>query len=232
MKGLKKINKITLFDIFLLEKGDMSGLKRPLNFLPLFLFKKELDKLMVEILETANNDNFGDLELEVMEYEIEQTLEINELIGIDNLLTSTLINRSKILILKERVTNAIGFKKRRLRKITDKPNLFSFCSNRVNKILGYELKTLDDVVRFRRDLKRKTDRYSDYWKRKNEDKQQNEHEDKKRSIISVAYSYLNFLDMSIDVDTLRFFNYIEIRNLANEKMKEIKRQKLKHEAES
>ena len=67
MKGLKKINKITLFDIFLLEKGDMSGLKRPLNFLPLFLFKKELDKLMVEILETANNDNFGDLELEVME---------------------------------------------------------------------------------------------------------------------------------------------------------------------
>lgn len=209
---IKKVHQITVGDFTLMEEtGQIGQFRLKLNPLPSMLFINRIGSLVSKCINLLNENENKDLDIHMMQFEAKRMIELNELKAYDFLLTSLLTVRAKIIVLKSKVRS------RRLRKLTDKPELFAHCCKQVKRLTGIEVNNIDDVIRFKQLVQYRQDKLNEHYKRKNQS--QPDQDVPKRKLISVASSYLMYLDQPvIDVERMKLLHFIELKKLAVAKM--------------
>jgi hypothetical protein len=105
---------------------------------------------------------------------------------------------------------------RRLRKITDKPELFRHVCEKIKQMTGIDIKELDDIIKFKRYIQTRHDKLREHQKRNEKPKQP---QGEKKTLIATAYIYAAYLGWSVgNIEEMRITTYVQMKNEASKKV--------------
>jgi len=214
---IKNNYEIRLRDFDMLERlGRIDQFKRWYNILPAKLFAKKIQKHIVDITNMINDDHSGDLDLKLLEYQTKRSLEINKLKGLEMLLILALDGSAKLQVAKNKIRS------RRLRKVKDGNEWFSYACRKIQESTGIEINNIDDIVRFQKYVQTTIDRYNERMAVNIRNKNTS---GEKTTLIALAISIALYLEVDPSrIEGMRILHFLEMRKQAINKMEQEKKQ--------
>ena len=195
---LKPLHEIILKDIILLDATRKADSLKRFWFVPLFLCRKELEKLTKQVFDAIGSSSVEDLENEfdkLLSYRRIQLLEaLYKAVNIELNLRSR-INAWKIILEKD-------FKEsEQLQKVID----------RVKEFTGIEIKTPEDIKRLQDYIQHKIAKHDEMYP--------SDVERPTVKLIDVINSVFVFMDQKIDTGML-LITFISLKEMAENKLKQ------------
>jgi len=196
---LKKPHEIVLKDIILLDATRKADSLKRYWFVPLFLCRKELEKLTKQVFDAIGSSSVEDLENEfdkLLSYRRLQLLEaLYKAVNIEVGLKSR-INAWKIILEKD-------FKEsEQLQKVID----------RVKEFTGIEIKTPDDIKRLQDYIQHKIDKHAEMYP---------EIERQEVKLTKVIYSVFNYMSEPYN-ENMRLITFVELKAIAEDRIRQNK----------
>jgi hypothetical protein len=143
-----------------------------------------------------------------MKYLAKLQIEVNRLQGVEQLIFSQLNNQAKLLGLKSAI------KSRKLRKIVDNPRILQYAFNEAKDLTGIKIESEKDLVKFKRIVEHRTDKLSEYIRKKNTNKK----EGKKEFLGSLINGIMMYLTLSpVGVDSMKVVDFMDFYKKAIDK---------------
>jgi len=197
---IKSIYQITLKDIILLDATKTANSLKKYWFVPLFPFRKRLEKLAAEIFKLIGNSPVTDIQDDfdkLMAYRRLQILEALYKAVIIEVVLKSRIEAWKLLIGKDLNESEAEFEK---------------VKSEVLKHTGIELKSPEDVDVLRQYIEHKADKYAEMYPEIKQD------EEKQTKLIDVINSVFVFMNQPINRD-MYLTDFVSLKNLAESKIK-------------
>ena len=197
---LKKIHEITLRDIILLDATKTANSLKKYWFVPLFLFRKQLEKLTGEIFRLiGNGDSFN------LNEEFEKILAYRRLQILEALYKAVIIE----LGLKSRIG---AWQILMGKDVEESEQLFEEVKKEVLYHTGIAINTPDDVTLLRDYIELKADKYKEmYPEISNEGREE-------VALTKVIYSVFNYMSEPCDLDMLLIV-FCSMKQMAEDKIK-------------
>ena len=197
---IKSIYQITLKDIILLDATKTANSLKKYWFVPLFPFRKRLEKLAAEIFKLIGNSPVTDIQDDfdkLMAYRRLQILEALYKAVIIEVVLKSRIEAWKLLIGKD---------------LNESEEEFEKVKSEVIKHTGIELKSPEDVDVLRQYIEHKADKYAEMYPEIKQD------EEKQTKLIDVINSVFVFMNQPINRD-MYLTDFVSLKNLAESKIK-------------
>lgn len=191
------IHTMTIRQYGLFEKtGDRSYLKR-YKFVPLFLFKKQIERFAVEFSGVFNSD-YTD-KLQKTKHKI---ISYNKILQLSNLYNGLY----GVMVAKTNNNILIG------KLETDNKNL-KYYINEIKRLTGIEIKSALDLSKLTKEIQRRTDKYIEVFEGEKP-------EENKTSFMQLAMAIFSVMDMTFNENML-LSEFADLKDTATEKVKKI-----------
>lgn len=191
---IKSIHEITIRDIILLDATKSANSLKKYWFVPLFLYRKRLEKLASEIFKLIGNEPVSSIEDEFDKLLSYRNLQILEALY-------------KAVVIELGLKSRIEAWRLLMGKDTNESSQFEEVKREVLKHTGIELNTTEDITTLRKYIEHKSDKYAEmYPEIKAEDKPT-------IKLAKVIYSVFNFLKEPFN-ENMRLLMFVEMKEEA------------------
>lgn len=202
MTAVKRLHEIVLKDVILLDATKRADSLKKYWFVPLWLYRKQLEILVAEIFRLIGNDPIESVEDQfdkLLAYRKLQMLEALYQAVIIEMFLKSKINAYKIIFSKD----------------IKESDQFEEVVSEVLKLTGIKLETPESITELRQYIEHKTDKYKEMFPEKVKDEDET---DKTVSLIDVINSVFVFMGQPINRN-MPLTDFVSLRKLAEERVR-------------